>query len=483
MLAVTALSLLTAVLVPGVADAATATLVGRGSTWKYLDNGTDQGTAWHQPGFNDAAWKSGPAELGYGDGGEKTVVSYGSDPNHKYRTTYFRRTFSVADPAAVTALGLDLLRDDGAAVYINGTEVVRSNLPAGPLTYLSDAVTWDISETTYETFSVPRSTLVAGTNTIAVEVHQNGWASSDISMDLGLTATTAAATSSSTPTSTTTTTTTAPACRSLGPAVVKGQIGDPAVIESSGLAAGARSPGVFYTHNDSGDTARFFAMTAAGRALGRFSLSGAGASDWEDMAVGRGPVAGQSYLWFGDIGGPNSQIAVYRVPEPAVSATAATSTATTTLTGVTRFDLTYPNGAANNAETLLVDPVDGSVNIVTKTVTGTSEVFRFIPGTAGGSLTPTRVRSIPMPAGGNLEATGGSVSPDGSTIVVRTYDRVLRWHRAPGVTVADALAGTPCVDTLAWQPQGESVAFAADGRSLSVTSEGSSSSVTAYALP
>src|SRR5437667_6106078 len=76
---------------------AQTSLVSTGSVWKYLDNGSDQGTGWTAKDFNDGGWASGPGQLGYGDGDEATVVSYGSDPNNKYITTYFRLHFNVAD--------------------------------------------------------------------------------------------------------------------------------------------------------------------------------------------------------------------------------------------------------------------------------------------------------------------------------------------------------------------------------------------------
>src|SRR5215213_7851051 len=84
---------------------AQTTLVPRGSSWKYLGNG---------------------------DGDEATVVSYGADANNKYITTYFRKSFTVANPADFNSLTLDILRDDGAVVYLNGTEIYRNNMPAGP---------------------------------------------------------------------------------------------------------------------------------------------------------------------------------------------------------------------------------------------------------------------------------------------------------------------------------------------------------------
>ena len=80
------------------------TLVGRNSTWSYLDNGTNQGTAWQSIGFNDSIWKIGAAELGYGDGDESTVVSYGPNASSKFITTYFRRHFTVPNPGLYTSL-------------------------------------------------------------------------------------------------------------------------------------------------------------------------------------------------------------------------------------------------------------------------------------------------------------------------------------------------------------------------------------------
>ena len=100
--------------------AAQTTLVATGSTWKYLDNGTDQGTAWRGVAFDDSSWASGPAELGYGDASEgrpeATVVSYGPNSSARYITTYFRKSFTVADPTQYQKLVISLLRDDGAVI-------------------------------------------------------------------------------------------------------------------------------------------------------------------------------------------------------------------------------------------------------------------------------------------------------------------------------------------------------------------------------
>src|ERR1700740_1873621 len=110
---------------------AQTTLVPFGSAWKYLDDGSNQGTAWRGTSFNDAAWASGNAQLGYGDGDEATVVSYGPSSTAKYITTYFRKTISVTNSSDFSSIAGSVKRDDGIAIYINGSEVYRNNLAAG----------------------------------------------------------------------------------------------------------------------------------------------------------------------------------------------------------------------------------------------------------------------------------------------------------------------------------------------------------------
>ena len=106
-------------------------LVSTGSVWKYSDTGADLGTAWQQTGYNDTAWPSGPAQLGYGDGDEATVVGYGGDANRKHITTYFRKSFELTDITRFQSLSLFLLVDDGAVAYLNGQEIARFSMPSG----------------------------------------------------------------------------------------------------------------------------------------------------------------------------------------------------------------------------------------------------------------------------------------------------------------------------------------------------------------
>ena len=163
-------------------------VVPAGSIWKYLDDGSDQGTAWRAVDFDDSGWASGPAQLGYGDSDEATIVDFGPSSIDKYPTTYFRHAFTVEDPDALSGLTLGLVRDDGAVVYLNGEELFRDNMPGGTITYTTyalDAV-GGTDENTFFQFAIPDGLLVADTNVLAVEIHQSDADSSDISFDLEL---------------------------------------------------------------------------------------------------------------------------------------------------------------------------------------------------------------------------------------------------------------------------------------------------------
>ncbi len=170
-------------------------LVPAGSAWRYRDDGSNQGTAWRAAAFNDSAWPLGAAQLGYGDGDEATVVGFGPDPNSKYVTTYFRHAFTVTDPAAFAGLTLELTRDDGAVVFLNGVEVFRSNMPAGAIahTTLASSAIGGTAESTFYSTTVNPALLVAGGNVLAAEVHQANGTSSDVSFDLRLSASGSAA--------------------------------------------------------------------------------------------------------------------------------------------------------------------------------------------------------------------------------------------------------------------------------------------------
>ena len=168
-------------------DTITTSLVPRESVWKYHDFGMDLGTEWIQSGYDDSGWSSGQAELGYGDGDENTVVLYGGDASNKHITTYFRHTFTVDSTAEDGTLQVELKMDDGAVVYLNGTEVVRSNMPQGEILFDTLAGENSVSESAFFHHPIDSSLLNVGENVLAVEVHQISESSSDISFDMRLT--------------------------------------------------------------------------------------------------------------------------------------------------------------------------------------------------------------------------------------------------------------------------------------------------------
>ncbi|HXJ59575.1 MAG TPA: lamin tail domain-containing protein [Verrucomicrobiae bacterium] len=169
------------------ARAASNLIIATNAVWKYLDDGSDQGASWIAPGFNDAAWLAGPAQLGYGDGDEATVVGFGPDGNNKFITTYFRHGFDVPNPGIYTVLTMRVRRDDGVIIYVNGAEVYRSNMPTGPVAFNTPApATASDDGSTFQTTTLSPSVLVSGHNVIAAEIHQQSGTSSDISFELEL---------------------------------------------------------------------------------------------------------------------------------------------------------------------------------------------------------------------------------------------------------------------------------------------------------
>jgi hypothetical protein len=111
--------------------------------------------------------------LGYGDGDESTVISYGPNWRNKYTTTYFRRAFTIGNPSDYASLEISILRDDGAVIYLNGVEIARSNMPGGTIGYSTNAESSSKkSNNIYIDFSgIDPSFLVSGTNVLAVEIH------------------------------------------------------------------------------------------------------------------------------------------------------------------------------------------------------------------------------------------------------------------------------------------------------------------------
>ena len=182
-------SILTSHLSYGAVDS----LITNHSSWKFLDNGSNQGTSWTATGFNDTSWGTGTTILGYGDTDTNLPnhqVGYGGDTQNKYITTYFRKSFNVVNPASYSSLDLSLIYDDGVVVYLNGTEISRQGMPVVAITYttLATADVASPNERIWTNVNINPAQLLAGNNVIAVEIHQRLVNSSDIAMNLLLAA-------------------------------------------------------------------------------------------------------------------------------------------------------------------------------------------------------------------------------------------------------------------------------------------------------
>ena len=166
------------------------TLVPSNAVWKYLDNGSNQGTNWRATAFNDVTWtNNGPAKLGYGGVDETTAVSFGTNSSSKFITTYFRRHFNVGDPSVFSGLNLGVVRDDGVVVYLNGNEVFRDNMPTGLIahtTIASSSISGTNRSVFYPAPPIPASHLLPGDNVVAAEVHLRSAASSTLGFNLEL---------------------------------------------------------------------------------------------------------------------------------------------------------------------------------------------------------------------------------------------------------------------------------------------------------
>lgn len=167
---------------------AQTSLIPFGSSWRYLDNGTNQGTNWSTLTFKDNKWKTANGKFGYGISDATTVISFGTNANKKHITTYFRKSISITDPAIYSSFTANIKRDDGVVIYVNSKEVHRSNMPTGTVSFTTLAKEATDNGTVPQSFTISTSAFSKGTNVVAVEVHQAQANTPDMAFDLELVA-------------------------------------------------------------------------------------------------------------------------------------------------------------------------------------------------------------------------------------------------------------------------------------------------------
>lgn len=268
---------------------------------------------------------------------------------------------------------------------------------------------------------------------------------------------------------------------SYGPPAVVGTIQNREITESSGLVASRMSAGIYWTHNDSGDGPFIYCLDVKGRTCGTWRVTNAEARDWEDMASGPGPIAGQSYLYIGDIGDNSesrSEIVIYRTSEPAISnrLTASTRKRPNNTEPSEAFRLRYPDGK-HDAECLLVHPVTGDVFIVIKTPFANPGVYEAkAPLQSNQITTMKRIGEIKVPSVFRGVITGGSISPDGRRVALCDYFQGYELVLSDAARSFEEIWQERMVGfDLGQRKQGESIAYRLDGKALLATSEGRSS--------
>lgn len=231
------------------------------------------------------------------------------------------------------------------------------------------------------------------------------------------------------------------------------------VHESSGLARGTDRPGLFWTHNDSGDEPVLYAVSADGALVERVRLRGARSTDWEDIEAA--PCAAGSCLYVADTGDNDAErrsVTIYELVEPPEGATEAP---------VTGFHGRYPDGA-RDAEALFAH--GGELYVVTKGRHGPIDVFRF-PRQSGGVATLRHVARIGgQPEHERARVTAATTSPGGGVVVLRTHEE-LRFHRAAALLAGDASSVQRASLGRLGAEQGEAVAID-DAGGVWLSSEG-----------
>jgi len=236
--------------------------------------------------------------------------------------------------------------------------------------------------------------------------------------------------------------------------------------EASGIAASQKNKDVLWAHNDSGDSPRVFAFNTKGKHLGVYSIAGVSNRDWEDMAVGPGPIDGEQYLYVGEIGDNNAQYDlkyIYRVPEPTVDPNQAP--ANTTINGVGKIAFRYPDGR-RDAETLMVDPLTKDIYIVSKREANVKVYRAPYPQSIDETVTLEHVAKLSL-----SQTVGGDISTSGLEILIKTYTNVYFWRRTPEQTLWSVFADNPSPLPYSLEPQGEAICWKADAVGYYTVSE------------
>ncbi|MBO9615549.1 MAG: PE-PGRS family protein [Dyadobacter sp.] len=234
--------------------------------------------------------------------------------------------------------------------------------------------------------------------------------------------------------------------------------------EASGLAASATMPGYLWTIQDSGQPNSLYLISRDGKSIKEYNVPGSSNHDWEEVAVGPGPDNGISYAYIADIGNNNQPVTstntIYRIPEITGADGSFSQSA------LQKITFSYPDGP-RDAEALIVDPVTKDIFVLSKEAQ--TYIYRLpFPQSTSETIVAEKVGVVP----GVATATAGSISKDGSEMVVRTYFGVYYWKRGNGESVGQTLVKSASKTlTVAFEPQGEAICFENESKGFYTLSE------------
>jgi hypothetical protein len=260
------------------------------------------------------------------------------------------------------------------------------------------------------------------------------------------------------------------------PPVHLANLEDRRIYESSGIVASRVNPGVYWTHNDSGDAPLIYAFDREGKSKGVWRVTGASALDWEDIAAGPGDVRGTSYLYIGDIGDnrDGKVVTVYRVAEPTVESLAGSSSRANSFqtAPAKAIRLKFPDGKPD-AEALLIHPRTGDLYIITKTKRALAKVYKATaPFGVSTIITLAFVSDLRIPGVVGGLITGADISPDGERVVICDYFGAYELTLPRADSNFDAIWQQPLAPiALGARRQGEAVCYSLDGKTILATSE------------
>lgn len=267
---------------------------------------------------------------------------------------------------------------------------------------------------------------------------------------------------------------------------VSGHLQDKEMNEISGISASGIVKDIYYVHNDSGDTSRFFSISPDGKLISTIYFKGAtkaekGVVDCEDIAVGPGPDSKKSYVYMGDIGDNYSMrkfITVYRMAEQSSFFKEGVTHAT-----ATPLHLKYPDGP-KDAETLMVDPLEKLIYIVSKRHDTVAIYTAPLAYKANDTVVMARRAKLFFKGFKPFKwITAGDISKDGHQILLKSYEKVYYWKRNDDEPVWKVMQEKPEELNYQQERQGEAIGFTADGKGYYTTSEGIFAPIYYYNTP